>query len=264
MENKSDNIFVSVVTITFNNYDELETTLKSLKDASNYQSTVINGGKCQKTKNFLIEQKINHISEPDEGISDAFNKGIEKSNADFVTYLNSGDVLIDNDYYHYAVEYFKNNPQIDFIYADILFDHVKYGKIVVKPNQETGKTPFPHPSLIVRRSVFDKIGGFDKSLKVAMDFDFMYKIVSAKLQGHYYSKGPVVLMDGHGASSSNGIRGVKERYKILNKHGLLSFETKFYLQSLIAKTHARNLLDKAHLLDAYDKFKKTFFKIKSE
>lgn len=255
---------VSVVTITFNNYDELLLTLKSLEKASHFESVIINGGKCEKTKSYIVEHGLKGVSEPDEGISDAFNKGIKYSESAYIAFLNSGDELLDGQYYAKAVEIFLQHPDIGFVYADILFSHREHGTLTVKPNPNKGKTPFPHPSLIVRKSIFEKIGGFDKKLKVAMDYDFMQRLLKDGYKGHYYQDAPVVLMDGTGVSSNQGLKGIAEREFILKKYNQITFDSYFYLKTLRVKTYARSILHKLQLLETYDYLKKKIIKIKSE
>lgn len=256
---------LSIVTITYNNFLELKSTLETIAGIPNTESVIINGGKCQETAAFLNEHnEFISVSESDEGISDAFNKGIKLSTGDFITFLNSGDKLIDRPYYDFANSYFASNPNIDYIYADIIFNHRDHGELLVKPNNFLGKTPFPHPSLIVRKRVFDKIGGFDKNLNVAMDYDFMCNMIKNKYSGHYYSDSPVVYMDGNGASSSNGLKGINERLLVLKRYDLLDIQAALYLKKLKLKIEARNVLERLNLLEAYDKIKKSLIKPKSE
>ena len=70
---------ISVITVTYNNYDDLHRTLHSLKNADGIESVVVNGGDCNKTKNLLSNYDGITISEPDKGISDAFNKGVTRA-----------------------------------------------------------------------------------------------------------------------------------------------------------------------------------------
>lgn len=255
---------LSIVTITYNNFLELKTTLETISGIQNTESVIINGGECQETLSYLNQhQKYTRSSEPDEGISDAFNKGIKLSTGDSITFLNSGDKLIDSYYYDFANNYFLENPQVDYIYADIIFNHQDHGELLVKPNTSISKTPFPHPSLIVRKIVFEKIGGFDKTLKIAMDFDFMHRLIKGKFIGYYYQF-PVVLMDGSGASSTHGFKAIDERLLVLERYALLSFNSKLYLKKLRFKMKTRNVLQKLNLLKTYDQLKKLFFKPKSE
>lgn len=77
---------ISIITITFNNYSELRTTLDSLKDISNIESIVVNGGSCEKTREFLKNYPGKSVSEKDNGISDAFNKGLRIASGDAILF----------------------------------------------------------------------------------------------------------------------------------------------------------------------------------
>ena len=70
---------VSVITVTYNNYNDLHRTLRSLKNVTGIESVVVNGGDCNKTKKLLSNYDGIAISEPDKGISDAFNKGVTRA-----------------------------------------------------------------------------------------------------------------------------------------------------------------------------------------
>ena len=86
---------ISVITVTYNNYNDLLRTLHSLKNVDDIESVVVNGGDCNKTKKLLSNYDGIAISEPDKGISDAFNKGvtraIETGNCGTATLANSRD-----------------------------------------------------------------------------------------------------------------------------------------------------------------------------
>lgn len=226
---------ITIVTITFNNYEELIKTINSIPKVSYIENIVINGGSCQKTFEYLKSNSIKHISEKDKGISDAFNKGLREASGIAVGFINSGDVLISQDYLLYANKMFTENPSLDFIYSSIVFDSINTGKTIYNPSQQYGDMPFPHPSLFIRKDVFNTIGEFNLNYKVAMDFDIAYRLKKIKAQGYYYDHGPVVLMDGGGVSSVNGIIGLKERLKILTDLGMLNFTARRYLYTLLIK-----------------------------
>ena len=93
---------ISIITVTYNNFDDLERTLNSLKKVDGIEKIVVNGGTCTKTKEYLSDFDGIAISENDKGISDAFNKGVSHASGDNVMFLNSGDVLLSPDYLHEA------------------------------------------------------------------------------------------------------------------------------------------------------------------
>ena len=86
---------ISVITVTYNNYNDLHRTLASLEKVVGIESVVVNGGECEKTKKLLSNFDGIAISEPDKGISDAFNKGgthaIETGNCGTATLAHSRD-----------------------------------------------------------------------------------------------------------------------------------------------------------------------------
>jgi GT2 family glycosyltransferase len=218
---------LSVITVTFNNYDELCSTTESLFGL-HVESVIINGGNCSKTRQLLEKYDGISVSEKDKGISDAFNKGFLKGSGDYVTYLNSGDILIDKTYYNEAVVIFDSDPTIDYIYADISFIDSFAGKIHVRSNQSFPSMPYLHPTLIVRRKTFSSIGMFDESFKVAMDLDFAYRLFKSGAKGHYVPR-MVVQMDGRGVSSVKFAATYLENLKVVIKNKDLSFRSMAFL-----------------------------------
>lgn len=218
---------ISIVSITFNNYEELVETLSSIENVSDAQSVVINGGRCEKTKEFLITHKGISISEKDRGISDAFNKGIELSTGTAVMFLNSGDILLDKNYIEWANNIFENQLDIDYTYSDIIYNDADLGHTLISAQNSERRSiargmPYPHQSLIVRKSVFEKIGKFDESFRLAMDFDLVLRMKKNDSIGLYYNK-PTVLMDGNGVSSKNDLKAIKETYRAIIKNNSHTF-----------------------------------------
>ena len=213
---------ISVVTITYNNSVELKDTLSSIQGISNIESIVINGGSEVDSLSLLKNHVGVVVSEKDEGISDAFNKGARYSSGQAVAYLNSGDVLLDREYYLWADRVFSEDPSIGFVFSDIFFIDPVVGQTVMKPRgrlrSDLGKgMPFPHPSMIVRREIFDQIGGFSKDYKIAMDFDFVVKLLAAGHRGVYYPHA-TVRMNGGGVSTSSEYFGILECKSSLVRH----------------------------------------------
>lgn len=215
-------ILISVVTITFNNCAELRDTLRSIAGVPSIESVVINGGTSGDSLTLLKNHTGTVVNEKDEGISDAFNKGATHSKGRGVAYLNSGDLLLDREYYLWADRVLTEDPSVSFTYSDIVFVDPNTGESVMKPRgrdrHDLGAgMPFPHPSMVVRREIFEKIGGFSKEYKIAMDFDFVVRLLSAGYRGAYYPHA-TVKMDGRGVSTSREDQAILECKKSLLQH----------------------------------------------
>ena len=139
-----------------------------------------------------------------------------------------------------SINYLSNNSHINYIYADIELNHKYMGKQIVRPSDENGKTPFPHPSLIVERSIFNEVDFFDLTLKIAMDYDFMCRLIKEKYRGFYYKK-VVVLMDGKGISSNGGLEAVNERILVLRRYDMHDFYSYYYQDMIISILHLYSL-----------------------
>jgi len=218
---------ISVVTITYNNFSELKKTVESLAPVRDrIEHIVVNGGQCERTKEYLRQYGCKSISEPDRGISDAFNKGVRMATGSGIVFLNSGDVLIRPEYLEWAESHLTSK---DFTFSDILFDDAVGGVVRLRPHgQSLGRgMPYPHPSLVVKRQVFDFIGGFLENFRMAMDYEFVCRMENAKLEGIYYGQ-PVVLMDGTGVSTKNESRSLVECKNALIANGLWTVRNRVF------------------------------------
>jgi glycosyltransferase involved in cell wall biosynthesis len=220
---------LSIITITFNNFEELIRTIESVKDLKGCEHVVINGGTCQKTLEFLKSYCGKSFSEPDQGISDAFNKGIKYSKGDTVMMLNSGDILLDQSYPEQAMKILNENPEVDFVHADELYDDVLIGKFVMqplrfqnnlKPNIGRGM-PYRHQTMVVRKTVYDRVGWFDLSY-ISSDYDWVCRwevsLFNSDRSAYYLKGNPVVKMDGAGVSATQESKVMWEAIQIIKRN----------------------------------------------
>lgn len=217
---------VSIVTITYNNYDELVKTLNSLPDSDFIESVVINGGKCEKTKEFLKTFSGKSISEKDNGIADAFNKGVNLSSGQYIMFLNSGDELIDKLYPEKAIEILGKNYNNEFVHSNLLFIDENRNQLFMRPQMKSiGRgMPYLHPTMIVKKRLFDQIGLFNTKLKIAMDFDWIARLERNKISGYYFNDTAVVKMDGKGKSVFEESEAINECYTSLKNNDLLNLK----------------------------------------
>ena len=235
---QDNSLDLSIITITRDNYDDLIKTLESTEGIP-CERVVINGGECPKTREFLSGRPdIVSLTEKDDGIADAFNKGIKLSSKTAIWFLNSGDICIDKQFPRFACEKLNSH---EIVFSDITLDHPKKGKINIYRNRSKYLglgMPYLHPGLIVKRNVFDEVGLFKTDYKIAMDFEFLCRINKKKYRHIEYPK-PAVLMDGHGISNNNYQLGLEENKRALSESGNYSGINLLAHQWMCLKTKLR-------------------------
>jgi len=217
---------LSIISITFNNFEELLNTVESVGGLDDCEHIIINGGTCKHTFEFLQSYSGITISEPDLGISDAFNKGIRHSNGEAVIMLNSGDTLLDRTYPERAIQILNKNPNIDFVHADLIFEDALIGPYIMRPLRTQNNLypnigrgmPYRHQSMVVRKSIYDTVGLFNLNY-ICSDYDWVcrWELMSKSSKGiAYYLQGnPVIKMDGSGISSTQEERIIREAVQII-------------------------------------------------
>lgn len=180
---------VSVVTASYNRAAMLRECLASV-EAQTYpceriESIVVDGGSADGTVDWLRERQAQGwtgrwTSEHDRGPYDAMNKGIALARGEFIVFLNTDDAF-EPDAIANAVDALETG-NADYAYADaILVDH-RNGQAVGTIPGDLGNiyfhTPYCHQTLVCRRRCFEELGGFDLSLKIQADYDFMWRLAA--------------------------------------------------------------------------------------
>ena len=183
----------SIVTVALNSQNTIADTLRSVASQSfnDYEHVIIDGASIDGTLSVIEAHRHDHLrwsSEPDKGLYDAMNKGLRQARGDYVLFLNSDDFLCNPD--ALAIVAAKvGETDADCVFADVKFvkeDGVTSAGRVYSARHfrplmlRFGIMP-PHPSMFVKRSVLDQLGGFDNRFRIAGDFDF---IARALLQKH--------------------------------------------------------------------------------
>jgi len=166
---------VSIITVVKDGENLLEKTIQSVLSQTypNIEYIIIDGASTDGTLDIIrrYDDKIHHwVSEPDSGISEAFNKGMHLSSGDWVNFLNAGDVFWQKETIEQVSQHFNQNL--------IVTGFAQFGqKIMPKrifSNQESlnVKSMVSHQASFVHRSVFDQIGLFNSDYRLRMDYDF--------------------------------------------------------------------------------------------
>lgn len=229
---------VSVVTAVYNRERTLGRALASLngQEHPEVEQVLVDGGSTDRSLEVAAQhpapepQTRRTLSEPDEGIYDAINKGIGLATGDIVGLLHSDDELASPQTLVRVVEAMQD-PGIDLVYGDLEFFAADDPVRVVRswrsgPFQRSalrrGWMP-PHPTVYVRRSVFDRFGLYDTSYRIAGDYDFLLRVLLDPSVGVAYV--PEVLYRlGIGGASTGSLAGIlrktREDLRAARSHGL--------------------------------------------
>lgn len=171
---------LSIITINFNNRHGLQKTIDSvmLQTQRDFEHIIIDGGSTDGSKE-LIEQHAGSfaywISEKDNGIYAAMNKGMEKASGEYLFFLNSGDCFYGANTLR---DCFSSGLTEDIVYGDLC---VGDNKICVYPDQLSVIYFFyesiPHPASFIKRSLFDKYGRYNESHRIVSDWEFFVKAI---------------------------------------------------------------------------------------
>ncbi|MCO4818316.1 MAG: glycosyltransferase [Bacteroidetes bacterium] len=175
---------VSIITAAYNSDKYIKQTLKSVRDQDydDIEHVLVDGGSKDNTNDIIqsFSHVTNYISEPDKGIYDALNKGVNRATGDVIGFVHSDDYLHNEKVISQVAEYFAKNPSVTGVYADIVF--INDDKNIVRyysskqwkfNHFKLGKMP-AHPSFFARKEVYESYL-FDTQYKIAADFDQMLR-----------------------------------------------------------------------------------------
>ncbi|MEM0333513.1 MAG: glycosyltransferase family 2 protein, partial [Candidatus Aenigmatarchaeota archaeon] len=189
---------ISVITVTFNSASTIETTIHSLlcQTYKNVEFIIIDGLSTDRTLDIInyYRNKIDiFISEKDNGIYDAMNKGIGLATGDVISILNSDDMYANSSLLEVVANAFKRN-QIDCLYGDLIYvNRINTNKILrywksreFKENLFcTGWHP-PHPTFFVKNECYQKYSSFNLDFKIAADYELMLRFLEKYLLKSFY------------------------------------------------------------------------------
>jgi glycosyltransferase involved in cell wall biosynthesis len=223
-------VYFSILTASLNSGATIQNTLESVRRQTFYdlEHIVIDGGSTDNTLSILkdYEGTYNLIwrSEPDWGISDALNKGLQLAKGRFVFVLQADDSLIDR----YSLEKAHHliiRHRADIFSFPVLFKTTESAEHVIRPIRllwyHHFKFIFHHQGLFVDKHLIEKVGGFRKRFKISMDYDFTYRAFKNN-PTVYFERIPIARMHGGGVSSFVYDRVKEDRHvQLLNEDNLL-------------------------------------------
>ena len=209
---------ISIITATFNSAKTLKDTIQSVLRQTNkdFEYLIIDGGSTDETIDIVksyeseFSGRLKWVSEKDQGIYDAMNKGIKMASGDVVGILNSDDYFTSDDILQTVDNAFKSH-EIDAIYGDIHFIRDGNPQKCVRYYSSRMFRPFwlrfdfmpAHPSFYCKREVFEKAGLYSLDYKIGADYEMMVRLFKRhKIKSLYVNKDFVTMRTG-GASNNN-------------------------------------------------------------
>ncbi len=215
---------ISIITATYNAEKTIESAIRSISDQSysDIEYIIVDGGSTDSTLKVIEKHKdhIQHlISEPDQGIYDAINKGISIATGEIIGVLHADDLFYDNDIIkQIAQEFIQGN--YSGVYGDLQYVNAQNTNKVIRYWKscdyklsllKLGWMP-PHPTLFVRKEVFNNIGKYSLKYKIAADYDFILRLFSNPTYSFKYIPQVITKMRVGGASNKN-IKNIIQKSK---------------------------------------------------
>jgi len=214
---------ISIITATYNSEKHIQGVIASIASQTykNIEWVVVDGASKDATVNVIKENftgELNILSEPDKGIYDALNKGLVLATGDIIGFLHSDD-------------FFENETVIERIVAQFQLTNCDgvYGDLRYVKAEDTAKivrhwksNPFhssllkkgwmpAHPTLFLKKEVYQKHGNFDTSFKISADYDFMLRILKDTTLNFAYL--PQVITNMRVGGASNTLGNIQQKMK---------------------------------------------------
>lgn len=227
---------LTIITINYNNAAGLQKTMESVlkQTFKEFEYIVIDGASTDGSVEIIqqFNKSTDHpfiwISEPDKGIYNAMNKGIRLAKGEYIHFLNSGDWLVDGVVVEKMLKALDNQEQIAENKIDILVGNViairPDGKVRYKKNDQKPvslytfyKGTIEHTSAYIRRTLFEKFGLYDESLKIVSDWKWYLQVAGLNNANVRLTDTYITYFDSTGISSTNLILDKEERRKVLEE-----------------------------------------------
>lgn len=211
---------ISIITVSFNSAETIKYTIDSVASQrfQPFEYIIVDGGSKDSTLKIVgcyPDLVTECISEPDQGIYDAMNKGLQRATGDIIGILNSDDLYLNNLVLHEVEALFAADPElevvlggVDFVDGDDLNRPLRrYSAVNFKPWMfRFGLMP-PHPAVFVRKSAYERVGPYKLVYEIAADFDWLTRLILN--DGAKYQIVPKTWVRMRtGGASTNGLKSI--------------------------------------------------------
>lgn len=253
--------YITIFTVTLNSVDTIEKTILSVKrqNLNNYEYIVIDGGSTDGTVDIINKYNkcISYwLSEKDYGPADATNKAIAVSRGKYLFWLCADD-WVDPDYLKISLEILNCNPNADYVFGNLVYFNRDGSKAFTQKGDKfyfkTIRYQMPHmntPSMVIRRSAFEKYGLIDIDYYVASDYEWIVRLHNLGGYGIFCEK----LYANHrlgGISTNYFYKGLKEVRRASIKYGGNWFIANVYFFYNLSRWAVKNTLKRYISHDLY-------------
>lgn len=236
---------ISIITVVYNNEKTIKDAMQSVlgQTYKNIEYVIIDGKSNDNTVKLIngYKEKLGYfISEKDNGLYDAMNKGIQATTGDVIGILNSDDLYQDSDVIAGVMQQFNNDPELDILYGDLVYVKSDDTNKVVRNWKsksyynnffENANVP-PHPSLFVRSKVYKEVGLFDLQYKLAADYELMLRMFKKHNFKSKYLNRLLIKMRLGGATNQSVTNIVDQNKEIINAWKNNGLQAPYYLMPL--------------------------------
>jgi putative colanic acid biosynthesis glycosyltransferase len=207
----------SIITVTKNNLPGLKKTAESVEGQYNhdYEWIVIDGGSNDGTREFLSTTGALWISEPDDGLFDAMNKGLAQARGDYLIFMNAGDSFANTDILHYLRQVIADSGA-DFLYGDAYETYGEQGAVAYKPARGYSRMaygmPTHHQAMIYRRHLIEDMT-YNTAFPVAADYELTCRAVQ-RADRVEHVPWAICIFEHGGLSQQKSDQGRREQYHI--------------------------------------------------
>jgi glycosyltransferase len=229
------NLKISIITVVWNNKETIKDAIDSVLSQTykNIEYIVVDGASSDGTVEVVqgYGDKISSfVSEKDKGIYDGLNKGISLATGDFIAFLHSDDLYAGSSVVEDVMKVLESDESLDGVYGDLIYTPkhdtskvLRYWKSKEFDSSLLKQGWMPaHPTLILKKEVYEKYGNFDLGFKIAGDYDFMLRVLSTGIKVKYI---PEVLYKMRvGGESNKSLKNImlksKEDLRALRRNGV--------------------------------------------
>ena len=210
---------VSIITVCYNAAEKIRGMLDSVQEQTypHIEHVVIDGGSGDGTVDIVRQhgtRVATLVSEPDEGIYDAMNKGIKAATGDVLLFLNADDRLCDFRVAADVAAVFGRDPGLELVYGDVLRDLPegleRVPQMAALTRRELARTTICHQVIFSRRELFSRCGGFDGSLRVVADYAWLMKAATSGARARHLHR-DVAIIGTEGLSHTASYEDEKRR-----------------------------------------------------